>query len=253
MTGRLSGRVVAVTREGDLRDPLASALRAEGAAVLAWPTLAFGEPDDPAPLAAAMARRDHFEWLAFTSPRAVEAVAVGCPWRQGRTRVAAVGEATADALREAGWPVHVAGRGGGAVALARAMAEDRSLVGSSVLFLAGSMARRDLERELSAAGARVERVEAYSTRVVPPDGTRVREEIEKGVSAVLFASPSAVRGLALALDGALAQALEGVRAVAIGDTTAEALAQAGLTGVEVAEESSMAGLAAACVKVLNPE
>lgn len=251
MKGRLSGRVVATTREGDTDDPLTLALRAEGAEVRVWPTLSFLEPRDPAPLRGALERLDTFGWLAFTSARAATAVTREGPFREGHGRVAAVGDATARALRDAGWPVHRVGEGGGAVGMARSMAADGTLRGTPVLFFAGSKARPDLERELVAEGAVVHKVEVYRTEVTPPDGDAVRADLEQGVAAVLFASPSAVRGLSVALEGGLAAALLGSAVVAIGATTAAALLEAGLGRVTVADTPSVPALVEACVKALN--
>lgn len=251
MKGRLSGRAVATTREGDPNDPLTLALRAEGAEVRAWPTLSFLEPEDPAPLCRALERLDTFGWLAFTSARAVTAVARVGAFQEGYGRVAAVGQATARALREAGWPVHLVADGDGAVGMARSMAAADTLRDTPVLFFAGSMARSDLERELAAAGAVVHRVEVYRTEVTAPDVTAVRADLEKGVTAVLFASPSAVRGLSEALEGGLEAALSGRVVVAIGATTATALEDAGVARVAVADTPSISGLVEACVKAVN--
>ncbi|MDT8341741.1 MAG: uroporphyrinogen-III synthase, partial [Longimicrobiales bacterium] len=248
--GGLAGAVVVTTRAGEGDDPLSDALRAAGAEVRAWPTLRFGEPADPRALEAALAALDRWDWLAFTSPRAVQAVAarVGRPPEAppGRWRVAAVGSGTADALRKAGWPVQLVGGDGGAEGLVEALARSGApLTGARVLFLAGSLARTVLERGLAERGARVDRVEAYRTEVIPPDPERVRADLRRGVDAVLFASPSAVRGVDAALGGGLAGALDGVCVVAIGPTTAAELRRTGLHP-RVAQEPSWQGLVAAC-------
>lgn len=251
MKRRLDGRMVATTREGDPNDPLTLALRAEGAEVRVWPTLSFLEPEDPAPFRRAIERLDTFGWLAFTSARAVTSVARVCAFREGYGRVAAVGEATARALREAGWPVDLMGDGEGALGMARSMATTGALRGASVLFFAGSLAGPDLERELAAEGAEVHRVEVYRTEVTVPDVTAVRADLEEGVAAVLFASPSAVRGLSEALEGGLEAALSGRMVVAIGATTAAALEDAGVARVAVADTPSVSGLVEACVKAVD--
>ena len=82
-----------------------------------WPTLTIEGPGGPAPLEGALAALERFDWIAFTSARAVDALAERMPAPRGRPRVAAVGEATAAALRERGWPVDHVGRGDGAEAL----------------------------------------------------------------------------------------------------------------------------------------
>lgn len=250
MTGRLSGRVVAITREGSGEDPLAACLAREGARVRSWPTLSFEGPTDPGALDEALGRLDDFDWVVLTSPRAAAAVGRGVTQPRA-TRVAVVGEATARTVRELGWPVHLVGEGPGAEALVHSMDADGSLAGARVLFLAGSMARPALEEGLAAAGATVERVEAYRTEVTSPDVAAVRADLAGGVAAVLFASPSAVRGVADALGGRLAPTLDNAVAVAIGPTTAAELERVGVPRVTVAVEASLEGLVEACVQALE--
>ena len=251
VTGRLSGAVVATTRQGEPEDPLVQALRAEDADVRRWPTTVFAASRDPARLQTALDRLDDFAWVVFTSPRAVAEVVSRVAWAGEGARVAAVGEATSRALVEAGWPVHVVGGGGGAEGLVKALRGTGSLEGSDVLFLAGSLARTTVEEGVTALGARVHRVEAYRTEVAPPDGATVRADLRRGVAAVLFASPSAVRGLKEALGGDLRGGLGSATAVAIGETTAQALRLAGVAKVTVADTPSMDGLVSACVKALD--
>ena len=246
MTGRLSGVVVATTRDEDPEDSLTPALAREGARVVAWPCLSFGEPRDPAALQSALARLDAFAWVAFTSGRAVPVVARLASWRSPGPRVAAVGEGTAAALRRHGWPVHLVGEGDGAEGLVRAMAAAGDLRGARVLFPAGSMARPELERGLAALGAEVHRVEAYRTVASPPDRAAVRGDLARGVDAVVFASPSAVRGLGESLGGGMAQDLAGCVSIAIGHTTADALSAAGVAPVMVADTRTLEGLVEAC-------
>jgi len=251
VTGRLATKVVGITRDGDPDDPLAAALEGAGAAVRSWPTLAFTGPDDPAPLDDALRRLDSFDWVAFTSRRAVDAATRRRAQAPEALRVAAVGEATAARVRSAGWPVHVVGAGDGAEGLVSALTAQGSMVGSRVLFPAGSLAGTTLEDGLRAAGAAVERVEAYRTLLRRPDAEEVRRDLARGVHAVVFTSPSAVEGLALALGGDLARELAGCRLVAAGRTTAGALERAGTLDVTVAAAPGPDGLVDACEQALE--
>lgn len=244
--GRLDGRVVATTRDGSADDPLTLALRAEGADVRVWPTIATREPADPEPFAAALRSLDEYDWIVFTSARAVDAVAHHVPTPPSGPRLAAVARATAAALERWGRAADLVGTGEGARGLLEAFAAHGPLSGARVLFPAASLARDTVERELSDRGARVERVEAYRTVEVPPDAERVRADLARGVDVVAFASPSAVRSLAGALDGRLAEALAGCEVVAIGPTTAAALREAGRARVELAPDTSVQALVDAC-------
>lgn len=248
--GRLSGRVFASTRQAAASQDLAEALGAEGAEIRIWPTLSFEGPSDPAALAEAVARITEYDWVIFTSPRSVDAVASRVGRLAGGPRIGAVGEGTARAMEAHGWVADVVGDGDGARGLVRLMAERYMMAGTSVLFPAGSLARPVLEGELAAAGARVHRVEAYRTVVSPPPEAVVRADMARGIDGVVFASPSAVRGLCTVLGG-LSDELGCCPAVAIGETTAEALARAGVARVVVAGSPSLEGLVEACVRAVQ--
>ncbi len=210
----LAGVRVVTTRGGMEDDRLRSLLAAAGADVLPWPTSAYPPPRDPAPLAAALARLGRFDWVVFTSARAVAAVGEGqaaaaggpAPGRAPGPRVAVVGPATARAATGAGWTVAVEGRGPGARGLAAQVAATFPVAGARVLFPAASGAAPTLEEEFTALGARVTRVEAYRTVVTPPEPERVRADLAAGVDAVTFASPSAVEAVDRALGGEMVSA-----------------------------------------------
>jgi len=249
--GRLDGRVVATTRAGGPEDSLVRLLEEEGARVLVWPTLTLEGPGDPKALRTAARALADYDWVVFTSARAVPALTEMASLPGDGTRVAAVGEATASVLEQVGWSVDLLGGGEGAHGLVEAMAASADLGGARVLFPAGSLARPVVEKELRALGARVDRVEAYRTRQTPPDGHQVRNDLRRGVHVVTFASPSAVHSLAEALDGDLAGALEGVGVAAIGRTTAQSLEEMGVNGAEVGEGGGMPGLVDACVRAVE--
>ena len=110
----LEGIRVVVTRAARQAGPTGEAFEEAGARVELLPLLEVVPPDDPAPLASALARLPDFSWVCFTSPNAVEEVlrrrpggapdpaggrAVG--WPAG-VRVAAVGSSTGERLRGRG-------------------------------------------------------------------------------------------------------------------------------------------------------
>ena len=249
----LAGVRVVTTRGASGDERLRTLLGAAGAEVLAWPTSEYPPPRDPRPLEAARARLDRFDWVVFTSARAVAAVGEGAEPPPGSPpptptpRVAVVGPATARAAAEAGWAVAVEGRGPGARGLAGQVAATFPLASARVLFPAASGAAPTVEEEFAAQGARIVRVEAYRTVVTPPPAQRVRGDLAAGVDAVTFASPSAVEAVDRALGGEMAGGLAGLAVVCIGPTTAAALAHRGIGNVVVAATATLEGMVEALV------
>jgi uroporphyrinogen-III synthase len=221
---------VAVTREGDADDRLVGLLESDGATVVVWPTFVVVPPVDPTPLMSAAAGIGRYDWVVFTSSRAVDALSELVPRPQRGIPVAAVGAATARAAERAGWDVRVSGQ-----------------EGSVILFPAASLAADVLEEALTRAGGRVERVEAYRTVERPPSPDEVRGDLSRGVDVVTFASPSAARGLAKALGGTLSELDGQTRVVAIGPTTEGALRELGARDIAVAQEPGLESLREACI------
>lgn len=250
---RLSGRVVATTRDGDPDDPLTRKLRAEGAKVLEWPTLSFEVTRDPEALERACreVRAGAYDWVVVTSARAVEPLGRGEDVPEG-VRVAAVGAATASVLRGRGWRVDVTGTSN-AHALIEAVSEEAALDGARVLFPAGSLAGDTIEEEMTAQGARVERVEAYRTVARPPERRSVRRDLGRGVDAVAFASPSAVRALVETLSPEWPGALGRTGVAAIGPSTTRTLTECGVDRrrIATAVPPGLDGLVDACVSCIE--
>lgn len=240
----LAGIGVAVTRDEDAHGPLSEALAARGATVLSWRAVRQTSTRDSGPLAAAVRGLADYDWLVFTSPRAVAAVGPATDHVPGDLRVAAVGEATAAAARDHGWSVDLVPTVQTAVALVDALARADVGPGSRVLFPASEIAGRTLEDGLAAVGARVERVTAYRTVPVAPDRAACLRALDHGtVHVITFTSPSAVAGLrnALGMD-AFRAAAEQVVVAAIGPTTAAAVRAAGARHLIEARDHSLPGL-----------
>ncbi len=241
----LSGIGVAVTRGEDGEGPLSTILKERGAKVLDWGSISFLPPEDPCPLLGSLARIRDYDWVCFSSPRAVDAVASRMREAPDGVMVAAVGPSTALALREAGWPVHRVpeeGRGEGLVAAFREAGDAR---GQKVLFPASDIARDVIPDGLSTLGAEVDRVTAYRTVTLSVDREACRAALESsGVGVVTFASPSAMNALRAGIGEKLFHRLvREVPAAAMGPTTAQALREAGWGRLSVAEAPTLEGLA----------
>ncbi len=104
----LAGRRVLVTRALHQAGKLSDGLRALGAEPVEVPVLEIRPPGSFEPLDAALRQFDGYDWLILTSANAARALAeraaaLGVELGQpARLKVAAVGEATAAAVRKAG-------------------------------------------------------------------------------------------------------------------------------------------------------
>lgn len=243
MSVDLDGWVVVVTRaEGD-NGPLGAALERHGAEVLRVPTVAIGAPADRGPLDRALAAVTRYDWIVFTSPRAVDAVADHGVALPADSEVAAVGSSTAARAAAVGIPVSLVGEGRGAREFAEELVARGVGSGARVLFPASSRARADLVRILVDAGALVDQVVAYETRVRSFDPATVPALARADV--ITFTSPSAAEGWHAVTGGEPMRFLaDGVRFVAIGGTTEEKLKSYGVSAT-VAPEASLDGVVAA--------
>lgn len=238
----MSTRIV-VTRAEPVEGPLSRELEHLGLAVLRWPVIDI-VPADPAKLAQAVTSTE-FDWIVLTSRHGVEALAEVLPAPPAGAHVAAIGPATAAALRERGWPVDLAGEAG-AESLLQAF-EPQELRGRRILHPTSSRALPALREGLERLGAEVVSVEAYRTVPVSLDVEACRAATARGdIGAVTFASPSAVIELEHALgSGDFQSLLASAPAVAIGPTTARELTLRGISPV-VAEPHTLRGLALSC-------
>jgi uroporphyrinogen-III synthase len=225
-----------------------------GLRVLSWPAVTT-DAADPAALNAALAQLESFDWLVFASRHAVAAVLDRRPMAPpDGVRVAAVGRATAQVLRQRGWPVHLVPDEASAAALIEAFAAQWTPAdaGVRILYPASSRALPTIAAGLRQLGAVVTQLEAYRTSGAVLDLGECRAWIARGeIGAVTFASPSAVTELAQALgEEDFERLLTDAAAVAIGRTTARELSSRGHNAV-VAESATLHGLALTTLRVLQ--
>jgi uroporphyrinogen-III synthase len=241
---------IVVTRAEGSDGPLTQLLRAAGHRVLHWQVSAVTTAADPAPLRDALRRLDDYDWIVFTSVPAVEAVLRIRTDAPARTRVAAVGNATAGALRHGGWPVDLVPAKSDAQHLAAALLAQHTGA-RRVLFPASAEALPTLSRQLRQAGSQVDQVEAYRLATIDGPAQTWRAALQDGaVDAITFASPSAVTRLRAALGDDHFDKLKTLVIAAIGETTATALRDNGIESPAVAPSGSLAALASTTIAAL---
>ncbi len=248
---------MAVTRGKGGDDPLTARLRELGAHVLEIPAIAVAPPESWDDLDAALHDLEQYDWIAFASATAVDAVltriaALELSPPPVGTRLAAVGRATAHRLQERLRAPDLVPESATGAALAEAMSPQ--MRGRRVLVPRAADGRHELVDGLVAAGADVVAAACYRTVAAPafaiaPLGEAI---LDGRIDAVTFASPSAVRSVVAGL-GARAALLDRCTLAAIGPTTAEALREAGLRVSVVPETSTAPDLADALARSLGPK
>ena len=105
----LAGKRIVITRSAAQSEALARELSARGAIPVMLPLVSFADPEDFAPLDAAMAEIQRFDWIILTSAQAVRAVVKRSEQLKrsliqagNKLRIASVGPVTAEAARQAG-------------------------------------------------------------------------------------------------------------------------------------------------------
>lgn len=195
---------------------------------------------------------EQFDWLVFTSRhgvrgfrRAFERAGGDVRWL-AHLRIAAVGPITAREVQTWSMQPDLCPSSFRADALCdELLALDRPP--QRVLFPCGTLALETVPRRLAERGIHVTPLTVYQTLRTHIDD-HSRSLIERGVDAILLASPSAA--------AALVESNVDVRNAAIiciGPTTASAAASLGLRNIHTAHEHADSGMIATAIKAFAPE
>jgi uroporphyrinogen-III synthase len=258
----LAGRRVLVTRPREQAGPLVERLRALGAEPIVCPAIRIEPLADAEGIRPVIERLASFDWLVFTSGRAVEQFtahlhALGrSPGDFPGLRVASIGPATTHVLERLGWPVSLQPAEAVAEALLDALGDVRD---QRVLLPTASATREVLPQGLQERGALVEVLPLY--RTVPGEG--IDEAIallaRQAVDAVTFTSGSTVSHLfegmqraGIAPDAA-GHLLERARVVCIGPATAEVAQRLGIRVDAIAAEHTIEGIVACLAQLFQFE
>lgn len=251
--GPLRGRRILVTRAVHQAGKLSDALRAVGADVIEVPVLEIRPPESVAALDAALAQLAQYDWLILTSGNTVRALTqraadLGLPFSlPGSTKVAAVGQGTATAAREAGLEVTVVPESYVAESLVDALKGEAA--GKRILLARAAVARDVIPDALRAAGAHVDVVEAYRNVLPEAAPVQLRSALADRIDAVPFTSSSSVTHLAEAARAfSLDWPFAGVAAISIGPVTSQTLREANWPPAAEAATSDIGGLVDAIIR-----
>ena len=252
----LAGRRVLVTRAAHQASKLSDGLRALGAEPVEVPVLEIRPPISFDPLDAALRQLDSYDWLILTSANAARALAeraaaLRIPLAQPvRLKVAAIGEATAEAARKAGLQVALVPEAYVAESLVEGLLARAA--GQRILLARAAVARDVIPDALREAGAEVDVVDAYRNVLPEAAPEQLRRAIADGLDAATFTSSSSATHLAEAARKAgIEWPFEGVPAGSIGPITSQTLRDLGWPPAAEASPSDIPGLVAAIERMLR--
>ena len=237
----LFGLRALVTRSAEQAGDLAAALRAVGAVPVLRPMIRLSSPTDPGQLLkleSTLSSLSDYDDVVLSSTNAVrffvqsvKAAGRGEELIRSRARILCMGPSTAAAAREAGLAVHLSARAGlgDAHDLLEEILIAMPVKGRRVLIPRSDIGRQVLARGLEEAGARVDAPVFYLNSRPSVDVEALRTDIRSGNLPILtFSSPSAVDHFSALMDEETQGSCGRCIIVAIGQTTAGALKEAGL-------------------------
>ena len=266
----LTNRRILVTRAAHQAGKLSEGLRALGAEAVEVPVLEIRPPENLKPLDAAIGAIANYDWLIFTSSNTVRALAERATALRApsisqshremggtaplsispQTQIAAVGEATAETLREANLPVTFVPKKYIAKSLLSELKTNWE--GQRVLLARAAIARDVIPDALRSAGATVDVIDAYRN-VLPEDAPeRLRQALAQPIDAATFTSSSSVTHLAEAASKAgVPFPFSGLPAVSIGPVTSQTLREQNWPPAIEANPHDIPGLIAAVANLLT--
>lgn len=230
----LFGRTVVVTRAREQASDSAALFARRGARVIQFPTIRIAPMPDYTELDEALKRLSRYQWVVFTSVNGVRFFKERLAKQRldaralGGVRVAAIGPATAEAVKGMGIVPDLVP----ATYVAESVAESMialGVKGSRILLPRARVAREELPAALRKAGALVDVLAAYETLPFHENKAQVMEALEAGrLDCVTFGSSSTARNFLAAIPVEELKKYPGVRFAAIGPVTAKTMESLGL-------------------------
>ncbi|MGI8649076.1 MAG: uroporphyrinogen-III C-methyltransferase [Rubrobacter sp.] len=259
-TRPLFGKKIVVTRARAQAGELSVKLESLGAEVVEFPTIEIAPPDDFAPLDNAIRGLDSFDWLVFTSVNGVDAFIERLAHHdldiraiRQDAKIAAIGPATAERIREAGLKVDVIPDEFRAEGLLDEIPAEE-IEGRRILIPRAKVAREILPEKLREAGAEVVVAPAYQS--VPSNAGKdaLEKQLRAGeIDCVTFTASSTVENFVSVFGDEPPGLLRGAKVACIGPITADTAKKHGLTIHIEADEYTIPGLVKAVEELFAPE
>ena len=245
----LFGRRVLVAGTPSTSRDLRERLSDLGAEVISQPAIRLTDPADWAPVDAALAELDGYDWLVFSSKNGVDRFfgrlfdLGGDARRLGSVKLAAVGSGSAEQLARYSLKVDLVPEEFHAESLAQALAGEAK--GKRFLLARAGRGRQVLADELQQAGGRVDQIVVYdSVDVEAPDGDVAAAMSAGDIDWVTVTSSATAKSLVRLYGDGLRQA----RLASISPLTSSVLKDLGYQVAAEASPHTMAGLVEAILR-----
>ncbi len=255
----LLGKTVVVTRAREQAGESAALLQDLGAEVIQFPTIEIHPLADYSGVDAAVDRLGDYDWVIFTSVNGVRLFwerlkAKGKDARAlGGRLVAAIGPATAEALRAKGVEADLIPEKYVAEGVVEGLTArcGKALAGMRLLLPRAAKARDVLPEALGKAGAVVDVLPVYETVPCAERRDEVLKRLQAGeIDCITFGSSSTVENLLGLIPAEELRQYPNLRLACIGPITAKTLREAGLTCHIQPKEYTIPALAAELVQKL---
>jgi len=252
----LFGRRVVVTRTRDQASQLSQRLDELGAEVLEIPTIRIAPSDRREDIVDALLELNSYDWLVFTSPNGVTSF-FDLFFKRfqdlrdiGGVKIAAIGPATAEKLRQLHLQVDVMPDEALGSRVAAAINKFESVENLKICLLRAQVANPDLPAELEALGAIVDDIAVYKTEPEQEDRTGSAAQLLKdGADWITFTSASTVEHFHARFDlPRLRLQFPNVQLASIGPETSKALRALGLEPTVEAKVHTIEGVVGALLK-----
>ncbi len=246
----LKGKIIAVTKSRKTVESAFKELIDLGAEIVCIPSINIVPIENNSLFENAVDNIGQFDYLVFTSASGVEFYKKLVDERRivpdyKALKVACVGIKTADYCKDLGIPVSIIPRFYSAAGLAEELVNS-GLLGKKILIPTSSIAREELSNLLKAAGADVQSIPVYQTKMPGLDEIdEIRNTFEKKkIDLIVFTSPSNFSNFLVIFNiSNPSQFLKDYRIGAIGHTTRNAIAGSQVNVDIVPEEFSLEGIA----------
>lgn len=245
---KLSGKIVAITREEGEGEGIYQMLLEKGAVPIYFPTIKTVDLQvKKSDISSTKLKK--YDIIIITSRRGASRLLNYVNYGKLKARIVAIGEETKRYLQEKGVIVDYIPESSYSKDIINGL---NKIKGKRILIINSAKAKNELSGELTNKGAKVDRITPYT--VAKPSISSLRKKVimSYNFDFVTFASPSAVEGLVSILGRKnTKKMLSGSRVVCIGNTTSSKCSEKEIKVDLVSETHTLSGIVNCMEKALN--